>query len=418
MVSFKNKIITGFLAVTLLFSAVPSYAASHQGIDNKKSEISSAEEKLDSLQALIEKKQKELNQIAGSIKDTETKIKSKLTDEQMAIDELQFLKESIENYNNEIERLEQEHEKLETEFLERSRIMYQSSKTMDILSILFTSKDIFDFVGKLDVHKKMVEEDNRLMEELRFNEEDLATKKAMKEDLFANSEILLAEIEQAIKDLNANNEIYDAKYSELQALINKMEQQEQSYYTEIDELASELNRLEKEYAAAVEAEKEEARRKLEEAKKKAEEINEGSAVSAEEANFCWPLASYVKITSQFGYRTHPINKTWSLHTGVDLAAAAGTKIYAAQAGTVELAGTNGGFGLCVIINHGNGLKTLYGHCSKLLVSKGQTVTRGQNIALVGMTGSATGNHLHFEVQERQDNGKYTSVQPLNYVTAP
>jgi murein DD-endopeptidase MepM/ murein hydrolase activator NlpD len=101
-----------------------------------------------------------------------------------------------------------------------------------------------------------------------------------------------------------------------------------------------------------------------------------------------------------------------LHTGVDLAASGGTAIYAAQSGVVEVSTTNGGgFGYYIKIQHDNGLETMYAHCSKLLVKEGETVQRGQKIAEVGKTGSATGCHLHFEVIK---NGQY--VQPLNYIS--
>jgi murein DD-endopeptidase MepM/ murein hydrolase activator NlpD len=101
--------------------------------------------------------------------------------------------------------------------------------------------------------------------------------------------------------------------------------------------------------------------------------------------------------------------TWR-HTGVDIAGAIGTPIYAAEDGVVETAGWNkGGYGYYIIIDHDNGLKTLYGHNSKLLVSAGERVIRGQQIANIGSTGRSTGPHLHFEVRL---NGK--RVNPLNY----
>ena len=116
------------------------------------------------------------------------------------------------------------------------------------------------------------------------------------------------------------------------------------------------------------------------------------------------------ITSRFGYRTSPGGIGTTNHKGLDIGAGAGTPIYAAAAGTVEFSGTKGSFGKLVIINHGNGVKTYYAHCSKLNVSKGQTVEAGTNIAAVGRTGVATGNHLHFEIRV---NG--VSKNPQNYL---
>jgi len=116
------------------------------------------------------------------------------------------------------------------------------------------------------------------------------------------------------------------------------------------------------------------------------------------------------ITSRFGYRTSPGGIGSTNHKGLDIAAPAGTPIYAAAAGTIEFAGTNGSLGKLVIINHGNGVKTYYAHCSVLNVSSGQQVEAGKNIAAVGKTGTATGYHLHFEVRV---NG--TSVNPQKYI---
>jgi murein DD-endopeptidase MepM/ murein hydrolase activator NlpD len=123
----------------------------------------------------------------------------------------------------------------------------------------------------------------------------------------------------------------------------------------------------------------------------------------------WPTAG--PIVSGFGYRTHPIYGTTRFHSGVDIDGACGQPIFAAENGTVLSAGSNGGYGLASVIDHGDGLSTLYGHQSSLGVSSGQTVERGQQIGLVGTTGLSTGCHLHFEVRV---NGE--PVDPVPYLT--
>ena len=116
------------------------------------------------------------------------------------------------------------------------------------------------------------------------------------------------------------------------------------------------------------------------------------------------------ITSRFGYRSSPGGIGSTNHKGLDIAAPNGTAIYASAAGTVEFSGNKGSLGKLVIINHGNGVKTYYAHCSTLKVSSGQKVEAGTNIASVGKSGTATGYHLHFEVRV---NG--ASVNPQKYI---
>jgi murein DD-endopeptidase MepM/ murein hydrolase activator NlpD len=114
------------------------------------------------------------------------------------------------------------------------------------------------------------------------------------------------------------------------------------------------------------------------------------------------------VTSPFGFRYHPVLGRGRLHAGLDIGAPTGTPIYAAEAGIVVTAGRNGGYGNCVIIDHGGGLSTLYGHASELYVTPGQSVQRSQSIAAVGSTGLSTGPHLHFEVRR---NGEPTDPAP-------
>ena len=104
-----------------------------------------------------------------------------------------------------------------------------------------------------------------------------------------------------------------------------------------------------------------------------------------------------RFSSGFGRRMHPIRGVWHDHTGLDITADAGAPIFATGNGVVELAAWYGNYGNCVIIDHGFGYKSLYSHCKDILVVKGQKVNRKQKIATVGMTGDATGNHLHYEV---------------------
>jgi len=117
-----------------------------------------------------------------------------------------------------------------------------------------------------------------------------------------------------------------------------------------------------------------------------------------------------RLTSPYGYRVHPVYGVRKLHTGIDVAAPSGTAIKAAGDSVVVFAGRWGGYGNCVILDHGGGVATLYGHCSRLAVANGQNVTQGQAIAYVGSTGLSTGPHLHFEV--RRDGHP---VDPMGYL---
>ena len=151
--------------------------------------------------------------------------------------------------------------------------------------------------------------------------------------------------------------------------------------------------------AQLEAERAEAaRRAAEEAAAAAAQNGGGGGGSANATgSFVFPVASYVYISSRFGERVHPITGELKHHNGMDIAANMGTAVYAADGGKVVLAEWYGGYGNCIMIDHGNGYKTLYGHLSSIGVSEGQSVSQGAVIGAVGSTGNSTGPHLHFEV---------------------
>ena len=150
-------------------------------------------------------------------------------------------------------------------------------------------------------------------------------------------------------------------------------------------------------------------RRQEEANKKNDPSYDAGKDNGATGSMMWPCPSCHTITSEFGWRYHPIYHTQKYHSGVDIGASYGASIVAADGGTVITAGAVSGYGNCVVINHGNGITTLYGHMSSIAVSSGQKVSKGQTIGYVGSTGNSTGPHLHWEVTV---NG--VRQNPLNY----
>jgi murein DD-endopeptidase MepM/ murein hydrolase activator NlpD len=135
----------------------------------------------------------------------------------------------------------------------------------------------------------------------------------------------------------------------------------------------------------------------------------GSGALRQLFRFGWPV--HGRISSRYGNRYHPIFRRRMMHTGLDIAARTGSPIRAALGGRVSYAGWKGGYGRAVIIEHANGYETLYGHCSKILVKRGQTVKRGEEIAKVGSTGVSNGPHVHFEVKK---SGKRVNPERVLY----
>lgn len=135
-----------------------------------------------------------------------------------------------------------------------------------------------------------------------------------------------------------------------------------------------------------------------------------SSVKMAKMNMIMPLSNY-RVSSKYGYRVNPVSGVYKLHSGVDLAASSGEKIYSVLDGKVVRSNYVSDYGHCIMIDHGDGLCTLYAHCSQRLVSVGDTVKQGDVIALVGSTGASTGPHLHFEVRVNNER-----INPLNILS--
>ena len=208
------------------------------------------------------------------------------------------------------------------------------------------------------------------------------------------------QLEDAYIKARENTEEVKAAYEEYRAEINgkqdELREEKEALEKEIDE-ANELLASIKEDLDSKQAEEEAAAANAAAGGGGGGAVSSGAGSANATGSFMFPVASYVYISSRFGERVHPITGELKNHNGMDIASNMGTTVYAADGGTVVLAEWYGGYGNCIMIDHGNGYKTLYGHLSYIGVYEGQAVNQGDAIGQVGSTGNATGPHLHFEV---------------------
>lgn len=234
---------------------------------------------------------------------------------------------------------------------------------------------------------------------------------AIKEDI-EQKEIRL---EQEKAELLTLQESTEAKHASVEQLLSEKEKELKNYESQIANAEAQASQYQAEIAAqeAQIAQMEaELKRQEEEARRKAEAQGQTyKTVSIGDITFTWPCPASSRITSYFGSREAPTEGASTNHKAVDIGASTGTDIIAAADGQVSIATYSASAGNYIMLNHGGGVTTVYMHCSKLLVSAGESVKKGQVIAKVGSTGYSTGPHLHFGVRV---NGTY--VDPLQYVS--
>jgi len=260
--------------------------------------------------------------------------------------------------------------------------MYEDNSS-SYISLIFSGENLTDVLSVIELIKQLLNYDNNMYDNL------IATRDS---------------IDAAKKEIENEKAAYQQKQNTF--LTKKKELQ--SLNAELSGTVSKLNNdIETYKKAHAEFERQEAAIKAELARTLKTASSGGASYSG--GKLAWPTPGYTYITSPFGYRIHPTLKVYKLHTGFDIAAPMNATVVAAEDGRVITAQYNSAYGNYIVINHGNGLSTLYAHNTKLLVSAGDQVTRGQTIAKVGSTGFSTGPHCHFEVLK---NG--TCTDPAAY----
>lgn len=359
----------------ILINTITGLAATVKDLENDKAYIENQIKNIKNQKGQHEQKANELLNEADLLKGN-------VENKEKELSELTLELNSIISYINEVQasitEAENNLEMREEEASERLRIMYENSNK-SIFDLFVESGDISEFFEKLEIYKMVAQKDTEVIAELDVARQELNVKKSM---LSGDYTALVAQVNATKSELD-NLKITRAELlqsvSEAQAQIRALSSQEDRLEQESKDIAARIKNMQ-------------------------------STQKFVGGTFTWPLPSDYTVHSAFGWRLHPIYGVYKMHTGLDIGGGYGASIVAANSGTVITAGYNsGGYGYYIIIDHGGGYSTLYGHASKLLVSQGAYVNKGQTIAYVGSTGASTGPHLHFEVRINGD-----PVNPMNY----
>lgn len=401
----SRRVIVGLLAVVMaLLMLLPIFSM----IVGNASAVTQSE--IDALKKEQEESQAKQAELKDQLADAEAdqaaaqEKRELLTQQLDAINaEIANIDAQIDYYDGEIAQKEAERKEAEAReqeqyelFCQRVRVMEEEG-TVSYWSILFNADSFSDLLDRIADVDAVMDYDNEVMDELTATREEL--------------ERLQADLESARAEEQAAKEQQEAKKAEQQAKVAEA----QELLDQINSNISEVNRqLDEESAAAadIQAEITQKQKQLEEERK------QNNIVISSETGYLWPLPGYYSLSSQFGYRIHPITGVAQSHTGIDIPAPGGTPILAAKSGQVVTSAYHYSYGNYVVIDHGNGNSTLYAHMSSRAVSEGQMVTQGQVIGYVGTTGSSTGNHLHFEVRDNYNRVDPESKYPTLNLIAP
>ena len=390
--------LAAFLAFVLIFCALPApaFAVTQAEIDELERKKEAIEEKVEEKQAVVD----ELEEKQAGVLE-----QKKALDERndYLYEQLNINAEQIALYNELIAQKAREVDAAKAKELEqleryrrRVRAMEENGQA-DFLAMLLNANSLGEFLTAIDDIGEIMESDKML-------EDAYIAARENTERVKADYEQYKATLEAKKEELNTEKTRIEAEINEAAELLEKIKGDIDTYSEEL----AELEQAQKDAEELIEkkiAELEEQRRREEEAAAAAAAGGGGGGYNSDgpiaSGNFIWPCAC-TYITSRVGGRIHPISGVYKYHSGMDIGCQYGDAVWASDSGTVILAGENGGYGNCVMIDHGfvNGdhYYTLYGHLSAIYVSYGQSVSQGETIGAVGSTGVSTGPHLHFEIR--------------------
>lgn len=325
---------------------------------------------------------------------------------------LEETQKNLEQAQKDLAEATQKKESQMSTFRQRVKFIHENG-SVGYLKAIMQAESITDMISRAEYIHQIMDYDKNTLEELKRNQSIIEVKE--KEITIERDEVAVLVTQQKQKSDDLEKKLAEKqKASEQYRMDAKKYEEELASWeqasVEVERLINEANRK-----AAEEAKRRAAQAAAQSQSRTSSSKTSSSGGGAAMGNvtytggqFAWPVPGRSYISSGYGYRNRPIGSGREFHTGYDIPAPTGSNIVAAADGTVITAGYVNGFGYTVMINHGGGLVTLYGHNSKLNVSVGQQVTKGQVVAKCGSTGNSTGPHCHFEVRK---NGKHTSPAP-------
>ncbi len=391
--TFKTRLVAALLSGVVLCGTPAYIMAEDEDLTNQ----------LDSIQQQVNQQnaaKADAETVIGSVSEQLRQIEEQL---RQATAELGTIKEQRVAVENDItlneRQLAEAQKRLEgreSVFYKRVRDIYINGR-LSYLDVVIGSKDFSDFANRLEVLKRIIDSDITLINEIKKERAEI---EAHKQKLEADR-AKLVELEKAALAKQAEIE---QKKAERNVVLQKAQNDRATAMQAIEELnasSAQVSAMLKERQAARAA-----------AAAAAAQSSGGQGASDNwvqgTGQLGWPVSG--EITSPYGYRVHPIWGTTIYHSGIDIGVDEGTPVHAADGGVVVWSGWMGGYGYAVVIDHGNGLSTLYGHNSELAVDEGQSVAKGQVISYAGSTGNSTGPHVHFEVRVNGD-----PVDPMGYL---
>ncbi len=406
------RILCALLALLTVFGMTSGLLAPVRAAQSQK--ILTELQKLREEQSGIQKKRTALSaEIAENKKQTQSVVEQKSDIDR----QIELSNETIDNYNaqiqqyslliaekqKELDEAELHETQLQEQYKARLRSMEETG-AVSYWSILFKASSFSDLLDRVDMIHEIAKSDQLMMKKL--SEATEAVQQSREELEQEQQQMQTARDELAAQEaqLEMQRAEADALLLQIAEECEKMTAEYQGYLAQEDALSKQVAKAEKDYYQALA--KEEAARLAELNKQ-----NNYVPANKDSSGFLYPLPYRVAITDSYGYRTHPVTgqkTTW--HNGVDLAAGAGTAIYATKSGTVTTALRSDIWGNYVVINHGDGFSSLYAHMQGLIVKAGDYVKQGQTIGYVGSTGLSTGPHLHFTIYY---NG--ADVNPMSYI---
>lgn len=349
----------------------------------------------------IEARRRELARIRDQMQQAELRAARADRQARSVLGELQVIERDIDRTSTELRSLEERVRITEREVQQLNRDLLSASLRLDTrnsqlgvrlralaergaisyLEVLLKARSFADFINRFLLLQTVINQDIAIYHAVQSEKAQVEEKKAAVE----TRQVELSALREQTRSRQANLQSRAQNRTAIFSRLTQDKEQAVRAHAELDRLAKEIDEIIRQLTA----------RNL---------TGQGTGT------FVWPTPGFNRITSPFGWRTHPIFRTREFHSGIDIGAPQGRNIVAADSGEVVWADWLGGYGRTVIISHGQ-FTTLYAHASTLLVEEGDKVAKGQVIARIGSTGNSTGPHLHFEVRNRGG----TRLNPIDHV---